>query len=402
MERYKMFAMITTSLGLMFLVVGVTYAFFNYTRTGNENTLGTGRIYFNTTEGTALNLTNVFPVDSTEASNANLDSLTIGIEGDTNYTDGEEFEISIVDVNNVVNGKEVPMNFIATYEATTGNTIGTSSDNYMTARNSKDATIYNLTTTGEIEENKQILVGYIDNGATGINGTLTIKAYVDADRIAISDTYNGPSATPNDNNGTTNEWVNGRTVFTTTEWNSLNSNSISFKIKAESQEGIWVYPKIATCPGCKFIFPHDPVYIVGNEYDEEPTVLTNGVSDNYLDVMSSSEQDFFMGVILNSSNQVTKAYVCGTQNNNMFCIDATDNGANYEANKELLQSKKYWNNNCIIESPGQAYESVYCPQIDKLDLGVGKTGGAMARDDDGGFCSVDNSGCIHCYATDPN
>ena len=112
MERYKMFAMITTSLGLMLLVVGVTYAFFNYTRTGNENILGTGRIYFNTTEGTALNLTNVFPVDSTEASNANLDSLTIGIEGDTNYTDGEEFEISIVDVNNVVNGKEIPLNHL--------------------------------------------------------------------------------------------------------------------------------------------------------------------------------------------------------------------------------------------------------------------------------------------------
>ncbi|MBO7079652.1 MAG: BspA family leucine-rich repeat surface protein, partial [Bacilli bacterium] len=32
----------------------------------------------------------------------------------------------------------------------------------------------------------------------------------------------------------------GRTVFTTTEWNSLTSTGISFKIKAESQEGIWV------------------------------------------------------------------------------------------------------------------------------------------------------------------
>ena len=40
--------------------------------------------------------------------------------------------------------------------------------------------------------------------------------------------------------GTTNEWVDGRTVFTTTEWNSLQQNGVSFQVKVEANEGIWV------------------------------------------------------------------------------------------------------------------------------------------------------------------
>ena len=40
--------------------------------------------------------------------------------------------------------------------------------------------------------------------------------------------------------GTTSEWVNNRTVFTTEEWNSLQTNGISFQIKVEANEGTWV------------------------------------------------------------------------------------------------------------------------------------------------------------------
>ena len=89
----------------MYIVIGVfalvlmlfttTYAFFNYTRTGAANSIGTGRIYFNSTQNGALNMTNIFPMKSTEASTAELDSVTVGIVGDTTYADGEEFEITL-------------------------------------------------------------------------------------------------------------------------------------------------------------------------------------------------------------------------------------------------------------------------------------------------------------------
>ncbi len=319
MERYKMFAMLMTSLGLMFLVVGVSYSFFNYTRTGDENNVRTGRIFFNTTEGDALNLTNMFPMTSSEAASANLDSLTIGIVGDTNYPDGEEFRISIVDVNNTVSNKEVPLNFTATYTAASGGTIGTSNDNYMTARNSKDATIYKLTTSGAIEEDKEVLVGYIDNGVTGISGTLTIKAYIDADRIAITDTYNGPQSTPNDQNGTTSEWVRGREVFTTTEWNGISSNPISFKIKAESNEGIWVginnpspsptptnLGTIDSCPGCKFIYTENR-YSYGTNGSSLSEITAN--NDVLVDDYRTLNKDYFLGFKM-ENNIIAEAYVC--------------------------------------------------------------------------------------------
>ena len=229
MNKYKKITMVMCSLGLILLLTGVTYSFFNYTKTGNANNLGTGDISFNIDEGEAISLTNVFPMSEEEASEANLDTLTIGISGSTTYSSGEEFLISIVDVTKL-NNKEIPINYIATYEETTGNSIGIEEDDYFTERESKSANIYLLNETGRVKEDKQVLVGFIKGGTGGIDGTLTIKAYVDADRIAITDTPTESS-----------DWVNGRKVFSTTEWNSLKGNSaISFKLKAESYTKLWV------------------------------------------------------------------------------------------------------------------------------------------------------------------
>ncbi len=87
-----------------------------------------------------------------------------------------------------------------------------------------------------------ILVGYIPQNTTlgtanGVNGKITIKAYLDKNKIAISDTYDGNET---DLMGTTNEWVNGRVNLTTEEWNALQQNGISFQVKVEANEGLWV------------------------------------------------------------------------------------------------------------------------------------------------------------------
>jgi hypothetical protein len=256
---------------LLIGLVGVTFAFFNYTRTGSQNTVRTGRIYFNTTQGPALSITNYFPMTATEAGNANLDTVTVGITGDTTFDDGEEFEITLVDVTNTVNGKQVPLNYIATYTAASGGSIGTADSSYMENRQSKASNIYLLNATGAVTEGRQVLVGYIKKGATGISGTLSIKAYIDSDQVAISDTYfenatGTPKPTaPNDEYGTTTEWVRGREVFTTSEWDSIASNPISFKIKAVSQEGIWVEePAGPICPGPECIIYNIPTPDTGN------------------------------------------------------------------------------------------------------------------------------------------
>ena len=315
MNNRKTMLLLIQVIGLVALLGGITYAFFNYSKTGSLNNLGTGTINFSSNQGNSLNLTNLFAMTSSEAENANLDSIDIAIEGDTTYDDGEEFVVSFDDVENIVGGVSVPLTYIATYEENDNKTIGSSSNNYYTARNSKDANIYTLSSTGKIMNGDRILVGYIKGDTEGIDGTLSIKAYIDSYDIAISDTYNHihegmyllnenmtaselsscVSFLTNNNysnylynwesfedfcrgtgtlqgrkfqqalnsgafiqsdleallalnaiivanytDATTSEWVNGRVVLTTSEWNSIGEEPISFKVKVESNEGIWI------------------------------------------------------------------------------------------------------------------------------------------------------------------
>ena len=111
---------------ILVLVLGtVSYAFFNYTRTGSANTVSVGRLNFTSTQNNTINLSNVFPTDSDHLDASNSGTVTINITGDTNYSEGIEYKVSIVDVNNVVNNKEVPISF-----TTTATNLGTKSNDY--------------------------------------------------------------------------------------------------------------------------------------------------------------------------------------------------------------------------------------------------------------------------------
>jgi len=401
----KQMLMIIGIFALILTLTTVTYGFFNYTKTGAINNLGTGRIYFNSTQGNTLNITNVFPMTSSEAGSANLDSVTVGIMGDTTYADGEEFEISLVDVNNTVNGKKIPINFIATYTAATGGIIGSSSETYWEARNSKNASIYTLNTSGEVKEGKQVLVGYIDNGATGISGTLSIKAYIDADRIAITDT-------PDENT----EWQRGREVFSTTEWNSLGSNPISFKIIAESNEGIWVEEPskgIESCPDCKFMYTKNTNFTTWNRgiwdytnsefVHQTPTQITSGLYDNYEELIGTTGKNYFLGVKLNNNNEVTNAYACGVKDGTPFCIEGYSDNSKYNANKTLLNGANLYNNTCTetVEDEGTENEYRYseCGPWDNsgsLSAGAYSNGHAEAGVGFDDFCEVYPDGLFAC------
>ncbi len=465
---------------LVSITIGITYAFFNYTRTGLANNIGTGRIYFNTSQNGRLQLSNIFPVKSSDVNANTLDSVTVGIVGDTTYEDGEEFQITLVDVQNTVNGKQIPINYIATYTANTDAVIGTSSNDYWNARESKDANIYLLNGTGAVEEDKQVLVGYIDNGQAGINGTLTIKAYVDADRIAISDTYpesdvsyklntnmtqeeintcvnylqttlyfsslsllegetvenycNGTGTAENYtfqadlnaniyksaeldyfvehnivqknhySNGTTDEWANGRTVLTTEEWNSLQNTPISFKIRAESNEGIWVKNPIPTmeemCPGCKFAFVTTPSNTTWNTYSATPTVIdSSNLKDSYEEVVEENEENFFLGVITNENNQIERAFTCGLKDGTIpFCIEGTSDGSKYNENKKILQGANLYNNSCYenvqysytsCESSGSNTLSVQITYSGSVSIEIhGDSKGCRVSSDGEAYCSI--------------
>ncbi len=213
-------------------LIGITYAFFNYTRTGSSNVIKVGRITFNSNQTNTITLLDVFPIDKTDVNSSNqVGTATINITGDTTYNDGIEYLLSVSGLTNTVNSKRIPIDVVVT-----ANNVGTSDDDYFTNRGG-DSSIYKVLKEETISNNQELLVGYITKGSTGINGTVTIKAYLDKDKIAITDTYDGNET---DNMGTTTDWVNKRVTLTTEEWNSLQTNGISFQVKVEANEGIWV------------------------------------------------------------------------------------------------------------------------------------------------------------------
>lgn len=255
-NKKKIIIPIVFVLLLVIAVVGVTYAFFNYTRTGSANTLNTGRIYFSTeqTNNNTINLTNIFPMTKQEAlaDTSTNGTLVVTFTGDTTYTDGIEYLLSIDDVTRTAN---VPVSLIMDVNVTTTATgsspvVLTENANYYTAREAKTTSMYiasgedttiNSTThkiITDIETGKYLLAGYIKSGTEVVNGTVTIKAFIDADNILITDTPNDQSNAPT---GYTDGTVTtGKTVISTSDWNSLGSTGISFKVKGEANEGIWV------------------------------------------------------------------------------------------------------------------------------------------------------------------
>ena len=260
MKKVKRNSIIIGVVGLLLILTGVTYSFFNYTKTGLANNFSVGDIYFNTSQNGNINLTNVFPITSTELSTdiGNHDSVTISITGNTDSSKGMEYLVSFSDVHNTVNNKKIPLVFNAEI---TG--VGTTSNDYYGSHGG-NTSIYELTEDGIVQPDKYILVGYIAPGASGINGSVTITAYIDADKIAITDT---PEANP--------DWTSGKVVVSTSEWSSLKgANALSFKVKVEANLGTWVIEE-STPGSCFTTSGPRPEYVIKEMTGDRLTTCTN-------------------------------------------------------------------------------------------------------------------------------
>ena len=208
---------------LMVATVGISFAFFEYSRTGGTQQIKTGHIEFNATN-TTINLTGAFPTTSTVASaatssTANVGVATVTITGKTNYSGGVNFTVKAVDVSSSIGtgAGKLPVKVIVT-----GNSGMPSGTTYL---GSGSATA--------LTNNAVIASGSIPNTNTAVNGVITIKAYIDGDSILITDTAS--SATP-PSGYTNNTDTTGKTVLTTSQWNALNSTAASFKILVEATE----------------------------------------------------------------------------------------------------------------------------------------------------------------------
>ena len=292
MEKKQRLGVILSTFGVVMILFGTTMAFFNYTRTGVSNVVKLGRISFDSEQTNTITLLDVFPIDkNTVGSSSYVGTSTINIVGDTTYDDGVEYLLSVSNLTNTIGNKEIPIDVVVSASG-----IGNADPDYFDNRGpSASTSIYKVLNTGTIENNQELLVGYIKKGSTGVNGTVTIKAYLDKDKVVISDTYPSgtvhtvkttnysssdcetiltgvtnastycatstslQSAIDNNNltanqitslvtagiveeytNGTPASFGEGKVVLTTEEWNSFQTNGVSFQVKVEANEGTWV------------------------------------------------------------------------------------------------------------------------------------------------------------------
>ena len=205
---------------LVVAVVGVSFAFFNYTRTGAANSVSTGTIYFRHQESAQrINITNFFPTDEAGRTENNSASVTITIEGGTTYDRGLDYTVSLVNVTNGGNAN-VPITITQTVA---GELVGTytpsvdQGENYLTLSNQAVQPIGN----GHIDA----AAGAGTAGAeANTTGTITITAGI-ASSVAITDT-------PEENT----TWRGVRTDMTTTAWNALATNPVSFSVRVVAEE----------------------------------------------------------------------------------------------------------------------------------------------------------------------
>ena len=227
---------------LVVAVVGVSFAFFNYTRTGAANSIGTGKINFTSGYGPNLGddtiaISNFFPLATgQEANSSNSDSMVITISGGTTYTEGLDYRLVVTGMTGTQVGI-IPVQVSVTQSGltnATGNTFTPLPDpNGGAARNG-----YVTVTDGLV-----LAEGFIaaTNPYAVTNGTITITGSIPA-TVAISDTYDETNGV-SDNMGTTTQWVGTRTHVTTTQWNSLSTTPITFQVRVESRQhgGTYAY-----------------------------------------------------------------------------------------------------------------------------------------------------------------
>jgi surface protein len=210
-------------------VVGASYAFFNFTRTGEVNLLSTGTISF-TSNYEGVELGNVFPIsiDDVDTDDVNVATIELSINGYTDYEKGLYYKVTAQDVHSTIH---------STYENwdyTILNIVPSSTglDNVM---------LKEYTWAADIEDDSVLAYGKIEPN-TQVNGKITFKVFLCTEYLAISDTINYDENTqefvPTDEYGTTEEWIEGpegwRVYMTTEEWNNLATNPLSFKIKVET------------------------------------------------------------------------------------------------------------------------------------------------------------------------
>ena len=205
---------------LVVAVVGVSFAFFNYTRTGPANSISTGQIHFETSQS-VVSVSNLFPVDAgdvTASTSANVATTTVTIRGWTNWDAGIDYTVTATDVD--MKGLPIKVKVFTTGDMLSGATL---------LGNGAATTLTN---------NATIASGNIAKSTTAPStmpeGTIKVVAFLDAGDIIITDTPNDQSEAPSGYTAGTD--TTNKTRVSTETWNALATTPATFKIQVLANE----------------------------------------------------------------------------------------------------------------------------------------------------------------------
>ena len=137
---------------LVVAVVGVSFAFFTHSKTGTaNNTLTTGSIFFNFTEGNTINLTNQFPMADSEGESLTVASnkaLSFSVSGYDTSGKGIDYTVyalpgAPVDTRNRFKDDEIKLNL-----QTSANGTGYSND-FSTSKLSRRKSSLSFISSGD-------------------------------------------------------------------------------------------------------------------------------------------------------------------------------------------------------------------------------------------------------------
>lgn len=246
--RNKRIILIIICLMIMIgITIGVSYAFFNYTRTGSENTVGTGIIKFSFEDNGALTLTNQFPISESELTNEY--KIDFSISAHNTIPSGATFDVYAVHGDDM-DGKTwltddiIKMKLVAPSSGD-GFTI---TNNYATATNPTYTNGKVLLATGLVKNTTQLttknftLYMWVDDAKAFISST-TKRATLAEGNPSLADATEGVVIADrymkNDNELTTvklypaKEEAQGKIIYTTKEFSD---SHYTIKIRVESND----------------------------------------------------------------------------------------------------------------------------------------------------------------------
>ena len=192
------------------LTFGITYAFFNYTKTGSANTVSTGIIQFDYEDGSTLQLSNQFPISESELTDDF--KLTFTVTGHNTLPSGVTFNVYAVHDEDI-EGKTwltdniMKMKFVAPAD---GDGFSITTNNYSTA-------IAPTYTDGKA----LIATGLIKNTTELTTKSYSLYVWVDEDLAFVS------STTKRANNAEGNPSLADATSGTVTATRYMKNNDVA-------------------------------------------------------------------------------------------------------------------------------------------------------------------------------